>query len=62
MTPKRKTFTFRVDDDVLDGLQLVWERDGILVSEQIRRALRLWLELKGVEKAERKRPANRKPS
>lgn len=62
MTPTRKTFTFRVDDDVLEGLQAVWQRDGISVSEQIRRALKVWLESKGVVKAERKRADTRKRS
>ena len=36
------------------------ERDGIPASEQIRRALRPWLEQKGVLKAERKRAETRK--
>src|SRR5262249_9944971 len=30
------------------GLQLVWERDGVAVSEQIRRSIRTWLESRGV--------------
>jgi hypothetical protein len=39
------------------------ERDGISFSEQMRRALRPWLESKGVlEKAERKRASTRKRS
>lgn len=45
---QRKVATFRLDDDLLDGLQTVYERDGILPSEQVRRAVRTWLENKGV--------------
>jgi hypothetical protein len=37
-----------LDDDLFDGLQAVYERDGILPSEQVRRAVRKWLEAKGV--------------
>ncbi len=57
----RKVTTFRIDEDLLDGLQLVWERDGVAVAEQVRRAIRMWLEAKGV-KAERKRAATRRRS
>jgi hypothetical protein len=45
----RKVSAFRIDDDLLDGLQLVWERDHITVSEQVRVAIRAWLESKGVQ-------------
>ena len=61
MTP-RKHHTFRLDDDLFEGLQMVWERDGIQVSEQVRRAIRGWLEAKGItsRRAERKRAVTRK--
>jgi hypothetical protein len=50
-----------IDDDLAAGLKAVKERDGIGESEQARRALRAWLESKGVmKKAERKRVAARK--
>jgi hypothetical protein len=45
---QRKVATFRLDDDLMNGLQVVYERDGILPSEQVRRAVRTWLESKGV--------------
>ena len=48
MTPVRKVTTFRLDDDLREGLQRVWERDGIQPSEQVRRAVRFWLQSKGV--------------
>ncbi len=64
MTPTRKATGYRLDDELIEGLQVVYERDGILPSEQVRRAVRAWLEAKGVltPKAERKRAATRKRS
>ena len=53
--------TFRIDTDLLDGLQDVWKRDGIAPSEQVRRAIGAWLEAKGASvKTERKRAVTRK--
>ena len=40
----RKMFTFYLDADLQDGLLLVRERDGVPVSETIRRSIRRWLE------------------
>jgi len=60
MTARRIT-AFRVDEDLLDGLRRVQERDGVPVPEQVRRAIRTWLESKDVmEKAERKRAVTRR--
>ena len=60
MTPK-KLAGFRIDEELLDGLQEVWDRDGITAAEQVRRAIRAWLEQKGVKvKSERKRAVTRK--
>ena len=59
MSPKTST-TYRIDDEILQALREVKMRDGIPVSEQVRRALVMWLESKGVRKAERKRAATRK--
>jgi hypothetical protein len=59
--PRRK-YSFWIDDDQAEGLKTVKERDGVLESEQIRRAINDWLEKKGVTvKAQGKRPAGRKP-
>lgn len=55
----RKAATFRIEQELLDGLRTVAERDGIPVSEQVRRAIEMWLTSKGV-KAERKRAATRR--
>jgi hypothetical protein len=60
--PKRRVTTFRIDEDLLRGLQDVWDRDGVLPSEQVRRAIQAWLEAKGVRKADPKRATTRKRS
>ena len=39
----------RLDDELYDGMQDVWSREGIQPSEQMRRALRQWLQAKGVK-------------
>jgi hypothetical protein len=54
MTPRRK-YSFYIEDDQAEGLKEVKERDGVLESEQIRRAITRWLEEKGVRKTKRKR-------
>jgi hypothetical protein len=49
--------TFRLDADLVAAMKALHERDGILPSEQVRRALRPWLEEKGVlPKSKRKHP------
>ena len=50
MTPKRKLFAVRLDDELLEGLDAVFKRDGAQPSEQVRWAVREWLERKGVLK------------
>jgi hypothetical protein len=59
VTPKRR-FNFFIDDEQREGLRAIKERDGVLESEQIRRAIDRWLEEKGVTKADRKRASTRK--
>jgi hypothetical protein len=58
MTPSRKPYTFYIEADLAEGLKEIKERDGISESEQIRRAIRQWLDGKGLAKEE-KRPARR---
>lgn len=60
MTPRRIT-TFRIEEESLEALRTIYERDGISVPEQVRRAIDTWITSKGL-KAERKRPASRKRS
>ena len=50
MRPPRLGSTFRLDTEVVEAMRALHERDGILPSEQVRRALRPWLEEKGVLK------------
>jgi predicted DNA-binding protein len=59
MSPKR-LYNFRIDPDLDEGLKAVKERDGIAESEQIRRAIRAWLEEKGVIKAASRRVSPRR--
>ena len=47
MSPKELT-AFRVEADIMAGLRRVKDRDGVPLSVQIDRALRVWLEAKGV--------------
>jgi hypothetical protein len=58
VTPLKPT-TFRLETEIMDALYQIRERDGIAVSEQVRRALKAWIAQKGVAKAGRKRPASR---
>jgi hypothetical protein len=58
-----KPTTFRLETEIMDALGAIRDRDGVPVSEQVRRALKQWIAEKGVTvKSERKRPASRKRS
>lgn len=60
MSP-RKRYSFWIDDQQADGLKTIKERDGILESEQIRRAIAEWLRGRLIEKTVR-RPARTRKS
>jgi hypothetical protein len=60
MASRDRVITFRPDSDTLTGMEALRERDGVPFSEQLRRALRPWLESKGVLKPDRKRAFTRK--
>jgi hypothetical protein len=62
VTPIERVTTFRIPEDLFQAMQGLKQRDGVPFSEQIRRALRSWLESRGALKAERKRAATRKRS
>jgi hypothetical protein len=52
---------FRLETALLDGLHRVRERDGISLTEQVRRAIRAWLDSRGVKvRAARKQAFTRK--
>ena len=58
-----KQATFRLETEILAALEEIRTRDGVPVSEQVRRALKGWIEGKGVTmKPERKRADTRKRS
>ena len=64
MSPTRLA-SFRLDEELLQGLRTVWERDGVPQTEQVRRAVRAWLLERGVlaaapAKTARKRAGTRK--
>ena len=48
-----KLAAFRLEQDILDGMEALRTRDGIPASEQVRRALRAYLKSKGVRLAVR---------
>jgi hypothetical protein len=60
MSPKELT-AFRVDSQVMEGLRLVKQRDGIPLSVQVHRALVAWLESRGIGEKAAPRRARRKP-
>jgi hypothetical protein len=61
MTPRIR-YNFWIDEEQRDALRFIKERDGVLESEQIRRAVDMWLVTKGVKKTDRKRSGTRKRS
>jgi predicted transcriptional regulator len=51
--PIRVGQTFRLDPDLKEAMDRVFVDDGVPPSEQVRRALRDWLERRGALKAKR---------
>lgn len=56
----KKPYNVKLDVELLHALRAIKANEGIPESEQIRRGIRLWLESKGVAKADRKRASTRK--
>jgi hypothetical protein len=52
-----RVVTFRPDDDILEAMKALKERDGMPYSEQIRRALREWLNKTAPRRASTRRKA-----
>ncbi len=48
MSPLVST-TFRLETELIAALQELKERDGVPATESVRRAIRAWLDQKGVE-------------
>jgi hypothetical protein len=59
VSPKNR-YTFFIDDAERAALTAIKERDGISESEQIRRAIKAWIELKGITKAASRRVSPRR--
>jgi len=59
VTPRAR-YTFFIDDEIKAALMAIKERDGISESEQIRRAIKAWVESKGVTKAAPRRARTRR--
>jgi hypothetical protein len=55
----RSRYNFWIDDEQREGLRKIRDRDGVLESEQIRRAINRWLKDKGI-KVKTATPARRK--
>ncbi len=61
MTSKTKQTAFRLESEILDGMKVVKDRDGVPISNQVRLALRAWLKSKRVNvKAASRRGAPRR--
>ena len=43
----KQPINIRIDPDLIDALNAIRDDEGIPVSEQIRRGIRLWLDQKG---------------
>lgn len=56
----RVLINFRIDRDLMAGLKFVAERDGVPQSEQVRRAIRAWLESRKAIKATSRRAGTRR--
>jgi hypothetical protein len=56
MPPSRRRYSFWIDAAQAEGLKAVKARDGVLESEQIRRALDEWLRKRRGRTKSRRRP------
>lgn len=59
MTP-RKLHNFYLDPELSEGLKTVKDRDGISEAEQVRRAIKDWLQRRGVMEAAPRRVSPRR--
>jgi hypothetical protein len=63
MAPKHRVITVRIEEELGQAMEAKQALHGTPLSEQVRRALRAWLEAEGIMiKAERKQAATRKRS
>jgi hypothetical protein len=59
MPRRRPLVAFEITPELKEGLDAIKERDGVPISEQIRRGIQMWLVEKGALKATKK-PAKRR--
>lgn len=59
-TPRSTILTLRILPETLAAMREIQDRDGVPVAEQARRGIQIWLDSKGVTKADRKRVLARK--
>ena len=52
----RRMHSYYLDPELTEGLDAIRDRDGILPSEQVRRAIALWLKEKGYTASSTPRP------
>jgi Arc/MetJ-type ribon-helix-helix transcriptional regulator len=57
---ERSVTTVRLEAELHDGLRELFARDGITPSESVRRAVRAWLESKGINVPEARRPERKR--
>ena len=63
VTPRKRLAAFRLDEELLDGLQAIKDKTGAPIAEQVRRAIQAWLKANGVTiKTKRPGAATRKHS
>jgi hypothetical protein len=57
-----KLAAYRLDTELIEGLERVKAKTGATIAEQVRRAIQAWLQASGVSvsKADRKRAVTRK--
>jgi predicted DNA-binding protein len=59
---RKKLTAFRLDPDMIAGLQAIKDRDRISIAVQVRWAIEKYLDERGIKKAERKRAGTRRRS
>lgn len=58
---RERVVTFRPDNDTFEAMASLRERDGVPFSEQIRRALRMWLEEKKLMRTPSRTRSTKRP-
>jgi hypothetical protein len=61
LVPRRKLYSFWIDEDQAKGLERVWTDHGVRASEQIRRAIDAWLLTYGIQTEAAKSRKTRAP-